>query len=418
MVNRFGLAIMPRKTKKQLRGQKAAEARWSVQPVDLEARRLAFSVLVEGCRPEQTLHLLRWLDMGPDSRRKFYNELFTVGEAITALARSSIEYERSQIPPGSIISFDGSWDHRRQGSRCLFTVICQQTGKIIESVTISNRADQTLETFCLHSNLMEAHGLRIAVDRLKDLPQIVGYVHDNDAKATKIIQDAGWQIQQFLDPGHALKCFERRLQKLNTTNPHLLRGIEASLTRWLKSLMHLNAPIEDKKKLWLNSVKHYMGDHRECLHEQRECRLWDKAADAEAVKAFKAFLESTEFIIEYCNCEYDIQSNESLHRLKLKYACKDVNWGDTWTARMMCAVLDRNMYNWKLYLYDQLGLPELSTESRRQLQLYENQRISRKLYVHSDAYKEKQHLERKQRRQRFKQIGRQMRQLIYGIERQ
>ena len=142
---------MPRKTKKQLRGQKAAEARWSVQPVDLEARRLAFSVLVEGCRPEQTLHLLRWLDMGPDSRRKFYNELFTVGEAITALARSSIEYERSQIPPGSIISFDGSWDHRRQGSRCLFTVICQQTGKIIESVTISNRADQTLETFCLHS---------------------------------------------------------------------------------------------------------------------------------------------------------------------------------------------------------------------------------------------------------------------------
>ena len=156
--------------------------------------------------------------MAPDSRKRFYKELFTVGEEITALARRSMEYERSQMPPGTIISFDGSWDHRRQGSRCLFTVICRQTGKILESITISNRTDQTLETFCLHSNLMEAQGLRIAVERLRNFAQIVGYVHDNDAKATKIIQDSGWQIQQFLDPGHALKCFERRLQKLNTTN--------------------------------------------------------------------------------------------------------------------------------------------------------------------------------------------------------
>ena len=75
---------MPRKTKKQLRGQKAAEARWSVQPVDLEARRLAFSVLVEGCRPEQTLHLLRWLDMGrirtfPNPARKHHIVRWVMG---------------------------------------------------------------------------------------------------------------------------------------------------------------------------------------------------------------------------------------------------------------------------------------------------------------------------------------------------
>ena len=409
---------MPPRRDISLRNQKAANARWHPDPIVIDPVQFAFSVLVEGAQPEKALRMLEWNNIVCPNHEKIYDAIRMIGDKIIDLAEKSMEHERANLPPDCVISFDGSWNHRRRGTHCLFSVICRQTGKVIESITVSNKIETTALNYCEHSNLMEAHGLKLAIERLKNLPQIMGYVHDNDAKARKIIEESGWGITEFLDPGHALKCFERRLQKLNRTNPQLLRGIEASLTRWLKSLMHLNVPIEDKKRLWLNSVKHYMGDHSECLHEPRACRLWDKAADPEAVRAFKTFLESTEFIIEYCNCEYDTQSNESLHRLKLKYACKDVNWGDTWTARMMCAVLDRNMYNWKLYLYDQLGLPELSTESRRQLQLYENQRISRKLYVHSDAYKEKQHLERKQRRQRFKQIGRQMRQLIYGIERQ
>ena len=35
---------------------------------------------------------------------------------------------------------------------------------------------------------------------------------------------------------------------------------------------------------------------------------------------------------------------------------------------MMCAVLDRNMVNWKLYFYDTLELPLLSEEVRIRVQ--------------------------------------------------
>jgi hypothetical protein len=40
---------------------------------------------------------------------------------------------------------------------------------------------------------------------LMQLPQIVGYVHDNDANTRKVIRKSAWGIQEFLDPGHASK---------------------------------------------------------------------------------------------------------------------------------------------------------------------------------------------------------------------
>ena len=42
--------------------------------------------------------------------------------------------------------------------------------------------------------------------------------------------------------------------------------------------------------------------------------------------------------------------------MKLKFATKDVHWGFTWNARMMCAVLENNMKGWKEVLFHELGL--------------------------------------------------------------
>ena len=61
-----------------------------------------------------------------------------------------------------------------------------------------------------HANLTEAHGLKLAIPQLRECRQIVDYVHDNDGKARKIIEDSGWGIREYLGPGHALKCFEKR----------------------------------------------------------------------------------------------------------------------------------------------------------------------------------------------------------------
>ena len=54
-----------------------------------------------------------------------------------------------------------------------------------------------------------------------------------------------------------------------------------------------------------------------------------------AMQALKGFLDATQFVIEKCCGIYSTQSNESLHRRKLKFATKDVKWGFTWHARAM-----------------------------------------------------------------------------------
>ena len=39
---------------------------------------------------------------------------------------------------------------------------------VIESITVSNKIEKTSPKFCEHSNLMESHGLRMEVEKLKD----------------------------------------------------------------------------------------------------------------------------------------------------------------------------------------------------------------------------------------------------------
>ena len=82
---------------------------------------------------------------------------------------------------------------------------------------------------------------------------------------------------------------------------------------------------------------------------------------------------------------------------------------------MMCAVLDRNVNNWKFYLYNKLGLPPLSPAAEIRLKHAELKRITRKLYVHSEEYRRLQHEQRKMRRQQEKRLGAEQQRLAYGI---
>ena len=405
---------MPPRSWRQLRAQRAAEARWQPSAIAIDPVRFAFSVLIEGVQPEQTLQTLEWNDIYVKNRQ-IYKAMRDIGDEIITLAEESMTIARNNMPNGCVIGFDGSWNHRRRGTNCLFTVICRQTGQVIESIIVSNKIEKTALNYCEHANLMEAHGLKLALPRLREYRQIVGYVHDNDGKARKIIEDSGWGIREYLDPGHALKCFEKRLKKLNKQYPRLLRGIEKSLTKWLRALIRYDDTTERKIELWTNCYRHYMGDHTLCLHEDRPFKIWDRAADPDAITQFKSFLDSTKFIIEYCTTEFDTQSNESLHKLKLKYATKDIKWGNSWKARMMCAVLDRNMNNWKFYLYNKLGLPPLSPAAEIRLKHAELKRITRKLYVHSEEYRQLQHQQRKMRRQQEKRLRAEQQRLAYGI---
>ena len=174
------------KARRRIRlGRRTSQLRWGNES-SISARRLAFAILVEGGRPEQVRQIFRWCGVPVPTRQALYAAMREVCREIILLAHESMAAVRANLPPNTVIGFDGSWDHRRHGFKCLFAVICSQTGQVIEAVVTKSRTYPS-EILCENSSMMEAVALRTIVPRLQQLPQIVGYVHDNDGKARNIV---------------------------------------------------------------------------------------------------------------------------------------------------------------------------------------------------------------------------------------
>ena len=381
-----------------VRGRAEARARRRV----IDPRQLAFSIIVTGSEPGKVQDVFLWNDLELPSQNDLNTAVQEVCRRIKAMARESMDQVKASLDSPTCISFDGSWEHRRNASRCLFTVIQQGTGKVIDSVVISRKVAKDDPTFCSAPNMMESRGLALMINRLRDNENIVAYVHDNDAKARKMIQRSGWQIKEYLDPGHVFKAFERKLQKFNSKNGRILKEIEGSLKKWLRTVVKSSKDADTKAEMWKNCVGHFIGDHQHCHHEPKECKLWSFHNNANAVKLLKEFLESTEFIVRTVSPEFSTQTNESLHLLKARYANKDIRWGPTWDARVMAAVLDRNVPYWKERLYVEMGLPPLSPVNLLKLRREEWERIQRKRLVHSEQYIAVQFAQRKEWRRCMK----------------
>ena len=392
---------MPKPSKSEKQAKQAIMKRWHPEPPTLDPLRLAFSVIVDGLEPEKTFQAMLWNDLRIESYAKVYEEMRKVCSEIICMANESMEKVRLSLPTPCLVSFDGSWEHRRNAMRCLFSVIYPKTGQVLNSIVVSNKVPRNDPTFCETPSLMESQGLKALLPDLMKLTQITGYIHDNDAKTRKIIRDAGWKIDEFLDVGHCQKSFERKIINFNRKNGGILKEIEDSLKKWLRVVVGHRGSLAEKRELWTNAAKHFCGDHSKCP-PHRECETWSLAENPKSVELLEIFLRRTLFIVETCAEDNTTQANESLHRLKLKYASKDVKWGFTWEARMMCAVLDRNEVGWKLQLYNRLGLPPLSEENYERLMKLEQARIARKLWVHSDRYRGWQLEERKKRRRFLK----------------
>ena len=73
----------------------------------------------------------------------------------------------------------------------------------------------------------------------------------------------------------------------------------------------------------------------------------------------------------------------------MKYATKDVRWGASYEARMMCAILSRNVPDWKRKLYDSLNLDPLDPETEDFIQQREFQYYKRSILVKTDSYRKR-----------------------------
>jgi hypothetical protein len=333
---------------------------------------------VAGEQPNKLFEALAWNNCDPTCFSEVNGHLKTIGDKIIEMARISCNQELKDLHPGTVISFDGSWDHRRNGGKCCVSVFSQRTHKVVDYIVIE-RAD------CPISQNMEVAGLKIMFERLRNCLAISGYVHDKDAKATKAIRDLKWNIEEYLDPSHSVKSFQRQLNKHKTT---FSPKIQESLRKMMQNILNMKATTEQKTGYWLNCTKHFLGDHLGCPKpHSNPSPVWQQLAESAVLQnELNGFLEKTKKIIQMCDPRYSTQVNESFNRSKLKYATKDVKWKFTWAARIACAVLDRNLPHWKLTLYDSLGLGTLDHGARAYLRRIEDKRLMQKFLRSSEAW--------------------------------
>jgi hypothetical protein len=319
--------------------------------------------------------MVNGLGMEAPPHNQIYEALKDVGSEIIKLANESCEKSREQLQrdgPGAVISFDGSWEHRRKAQRCLVAVCHQQRKTVIDYRIVGNCYPENAEEYCEIPQNMEVHALRLMMKKLRELPEITAYVHDNDAKTRKLFKLSIQNLTEFLDPGHAMKSFERILREAGK----VLDDIAASLRSFMRKLLLMtNWTVERKKAAWRNVALHHMGNHTFCEFPHRHVDPWSKAQDANAMNCLTEFLKASEWILERCTNEWSTQFNESLNRTKSKYASKDVKWWWSFEARMACAILDRNRPFWKMELHARLGLPPMHPGVELQIIARENQRL-------------------------------------------
>jgi hypothetical protein len=392
---------------------------WNGRAKWVEAKELAYAIIVTGCGNKQAVEVLACCNVGTPSQNDLNSALKKVCEKVVEMSRECCDYALSKLIPGDVISFDGAYDHRRKAKRCFVPIICQRNGKVIAYIVTGNDAPEDSPNYCAIAQNMEVHGMRLLLKDLEQNPHFMesvrGYVHDHDAKTENLIKNMNWNLEGHLDPGHALKSFDRLKMRYAKLAP-----IWGSMRNFLNQLLHqLDMTPVQRAAAWDNTVNHYSGDHTHCPFQHAQDRLgmrWDKIDDPDVVKDLRSLLKATSFIPLKCVSEFSTQTNESLNRSRIKFASKDVRWGYTYDARMACAVLDRNCPYWKLDLRNRLKIPPLDTDPMLKLLAFEHARLSRKIRASTCCEKAQKAALRRLDKGRANRITNGMREGRYGYQ--
>ena len=376
----------------------------------LNARRFIFSIIVCGLSISQVREFVLFNDILPPSEATLYRHQPRVTQAIIDYAIKSCERNLERMEDNTVVAFDGSWSHRRNAGFCFVSMIDTTRKKVIDFVCVTN-----VKNFphCLYysgpSVNMELEGLKILLERLKTNKKIIGYCHDNDSKARKLItgMNLGWK--ESVDNNHMSKSFDRIFKMHAFIKPRgrkrairlLGEDLHDHLYSWFRQLVHMDTLNPDKKKeLWVLSVDHICGNHEHCLHDaDQECWLWEDAHDEEKTTALLNFLNDATYLFDWCQTVHSTQLNESLNAIKAHFADKNLRWQSSWVGRVACAVCQLNeAHSWKLALYRRLGLPELSPDAQLHLlNMCTRQDISRELKRDTNVRKHKNLLRKTQR---------------------
>jgi hypothetical protein len=200
-----------------------------------DAKRFAFSIIVNGTGHAQNANLFLWNDIIPPSQSTFCRAQKALIARIKPKWVKICEKYRQKMLLDSIIGFDGSWSHRRGAKECVVVFVdCRRT-EIVDFEIIQKPKFGLGSNYEGPSNGMETAALQKLITRSKDNSTGVGCVRDCDAKASKAIRDAGWNVTESSDLNQIVKELDRKWQKMETGK---LRGLQAKLRQWFVFLTH------------------------------------------------------------------------------------------------------------------------------------------------------------------------------------
>jgi hypothetical protein len=239
---------------------------------------------------------------------KFYKLQQRVGKALNRLARASVDWHKARLREHSTLAIDGSWDHRRKGTLCVVIFMNAATKKIVDYEIVEQPKQNVAGNSTESSTNLEKTGVMRIIARWKGNRKVDQYVHDDDGRTRKAMTDAGWNIVELIDPGHAGKSMKKRVEKFSDDNKinkkKLLTGILPLVQNWLVGLMYSTEDAGIKEAKWLNTCRHFCDDHTGCHHKRKEettVSPWTFKGDARARELFEDFLKDTKSILTRVN---------------------------------------------------------------------------------------------------------------------
>jgi hypothetical protein len=310
--------------------------------------RFTFSILVTGCGFRAIHQVFLWNNIVTPCSTSFYKAQKNIFGPLHELSRESVDIAREGMAENTHISFDGSWSHKRNAAECIVVAIDISRNLIIDYEVVRKSKNGITGNYVGSSNGMEVAALKGIIERLQSDTRIVGYVHDSDSKATAAIRRAGWNIEEFFDPNHISKCYDRRWAKATNSALH---GLGLKLKKWFNFLIHADYSDERKVELWRNAVEHFKGNHRFCPPGHEDLASHPRIDDPQAIYQLEKFIKDTVNLVLRTRNGFDSQMCESFNAVKSHFANKTYSWKISWEFRMAASVLQvKDPLHWRTNL--------------------------------------------------------------------
>lgn len=177
----------------------------------MNCRQFAYSVIISGLSYNKVSMCFLQNNIVPPGKSVYYKNLKDIIDAIATLAREQVNIEQQKMVPGTVISFDGSWDHRRHGKCCIVVAIDQIRKKIIDFEIIQKSSKLFPTDYHGSPQGMETEAVKRISLRLKNDRRIVGYVHDRDSSVASYMRNH-WPITEYLDRNHSIKTLATKFK--------------------------------------------------------------------------------------------------------------------------------------------------------------------------------------------------------------